>query len=76
MCFRQTSIERNGGQLLKVSFHPEFGRGPSFPGPSCEDICAIQAVQYATGFGVSGSAAGMAWLALVRVWHLGGTYVY
>lgn len=28
MCFRQTSTEMGiGGQLLKGSFHPEFGRG-------------------------------------------------
>lgn len=77
MCFQRTSTEMGfGGQHLKGLSPLEFGRGLSFLGPSLEDVRTIQAVQYATGLGVTGWAAGMTWLALGRGRHLGGTYVY
>lgn len=66
MCFRRMSIEtRIAGKSSGV------WKGAQLYGPSCEDVCTIQLVQYAVGFGVSGSAAGMAWMALVLVWATG-----
>lgn len=62
--------------MEKIFISPGVWKRAQLNEPQREDVCTIQLVQYATWFGVIGSAAGMAWLALVRGRHLGRTYMY